>query len=84
MSISEAEWRSALEKALGRSSDKGATARELGQSMGVSNKTTLNRLRILMDAGRLEVGWRQTSTMSGIPGRVPVYWLVSSKKGRKK
>lgn len=81
MPISEAEWQEEIQKALGTSSDDGVTASELAEAMKVSLKTAHVRLNAVAKAGRLGVGWRRTTSKTGMPGRTPVYWI---RKGRKK
>lgn len=76
----ESQWRLEIEKAMGRSSDDGATARELSKSMGMSLKSLMWKLTSLDEAGLLGVGWRSIVNKAGIPGRVPVYWIRKEKK----
>ena len=76
------DWQAALEEALSASSDEGQTSREIAGAMGVSLRTTMDRLRVLADSGRLGTGRRATRTVDGMPAWCPVYFLVA--QGTKK
>lgn len=69
------EWQKEIERVMGRSSDKGLTARELSKKFRVSSRTMRERLKVLHEAGRLGVGRRQVFSIDGRPGECPVYWI---------
>lgn len=84
MAIRMDEWKSELERVLGRSDDEGLTLRELAHELGLSSRSTYDRLRLLADAGRLAVGRRRTMSLHGHPSWSPVYWIKSEEKETKK
>jgi hypothetical protein len=71
------DWLAALGKPR---SDDGQSAAELSAAWGVCNKTVMERLRALHQAGRLSVGKRQTTNLIGRSCSTPVYRLLKAKR----
>ena len=76
------DWQAALEEALSASSDEGQTSREIAEAMGVSLRTTMDRLRVLADSGRLGTGRRATRTVDGRPAWCPVYFIKEAAQAK--
>jgi hypothetical protein len=74
------DWRAALEEALGRSNDEGMTSQEISLAMRLSHRTTMERLRILFESGRLGSGKRAKITLDGRQAWCPVYWVRDAEK----
>lgn len=77
MEIHSDEWLAELERLSGESAD-GMSSEEVAGVMGCSVKTALTRLRKLLRAGRVAIGYRVEPNMIGRVCRVPVYRLVKN------
>ena len=73
-------WKSEIEKAMSRAGDEGMTAKEVAKVLGLSVKSTLNRLHELNDRGKLLIGRRRTKNLSGMDTWTPVYRIKGGRK----
>ena len=79
MPIREDEWKREIERVMGKTGDDGKTLRELSAQLGLSERMTRERIRLLHLAGRMGVGRRPAVTIDGRPNTVPVYWILPAK-----
>ena len=76
MAITSDEWRAEIERVMSPSSDAGMTSREISSALGVSIRTTMEKLRHLDEAGRLGVGRRTIRARDGRRSTSPVYYIL--------
>ena len=81
--ITTDEWLAELAR-LTAKSDDGLTSEELSEAWGLSDRTTMKRLRLAHKKGWVKVGRRTISRMDGKPMPVPVYTVTVPKSGRGK
>ena len=74
------EWLAELAR-LTAKSDDGLTSEELSEAWGLSDRTTMKRLRLAHKKGWVKVGRRTIARMDGKPMPVPVYTVTVPKKG---
>ena len=81
--ITTSEWLAELAR-LTAKSDDGLTSEELAEAWGLSDRTTMKRLRLAHTKGWVKVGRRTIERMDGKPMPVPVYTVTVPKSGRGK
>lgn len=74
------EWLAELERLQAKPNHAGHTTRELAQEWKCSERLVKDRLRTLLDAGRLSVGTRAMRRIDGRPCPIPTYLLIKGKK----
>lgn len=85
MKLTENELLSALREAVKVTKDAKDTSgfctrEELQDALGWGRSVTRERLRKLHKAGRLEVGFRMVTDITGRPARVPTYKITKGKR----
>ena len=58
------------------SNDPGMTSRELSALWGSKATATKERIRTLLNSGKLKLGWRKIERIDGLTTTVPVYKIV--------
>jgi len=83
ITITEEEWLRELDKLTRQTNVTGLTRREIRTKLKLGDHSARNLIRNLQAEGRLEINFKYVRDITGRVQRVPIYRVITAKKGKK-